>query len=77
MIELTKQTKAEVEKLWSDIIKISKCNPSIVFYSENDEVYLYEILVKLGKIVKEKFGRGFSYRNDIGGVYDRNSRRRR
>lgn len=66
-----------VKSLWNQISKIARGRPSVVFDPDEDDVEKFELLVKLGKMVKNKYGSGYSIRNDIGGVYGHNRPRRR
>lgn len=66
-----------IVSLWEDIKRISKGSPSIIFQPDHEYDYLYEILVELGKMVREKYGRGYAYRCDISGVYNRNKNKTR
>jgi 5'-deoxynucleotidase YfbR-like HD superfamily hydrolase len=70
-MKISEEVKLKVENLWDEISKVSQNNPAIIFKPDEKDIYLYEILVKLGKVVKERFGRGYSCRNDIVGVYGR------
>jgi len=65
-----------LEDFWNQISKIARGRPSVVFDPDEDDVEKFEMLVKLGKMVKNKYG-GYSIRNDISGVYSHNRPKRR
>lgn len=74
---IDEKLKNEVEMLWEEVLRISHERPSIVFEPDEEDVEKFELLVKLGKMVKNKYGSGYSIRNDISGVYGQKSRRKR
>lgn len=68
----------DIETFWNEVSRIARGRPSIVFDPDDDEdKKKFDLLVKLGKMVKNKFGSGYSIRNDIIGVYNHNRPRKR